>query len=40
MQYNIHIAYKHVQRFLTADPEAKGYLDERGYVIISNALTT
>lgn len=40
MQDNIHITYEHVPRFVTADPEAKRYLDEHGYVIVANALTT
>ena len=40
MQENIHITYEHVPRFVTADPEAKRYLDEHGYMIVANALTT
>jgi len=40
MQNNIQITYQQVPRFRTGDSAATDYLDEHGYVIFANALTT
>ena len=37
---NIDITYTHVPRFAAGDQEGLDYLDEHGYVVIANALTT
>lgn len=40
MQNNIQITYQHVPRFRPGDPAATEYLEEQGYVIFANALTS
>ena len=38
--FNIEIEYKHVPRLDSGSDESIKYLDEYGYVIIKNALTS
>ena len=38
--FNIEIEYKHVPRLDSGSEESIKYLDEYGYVIIKNALTS
>ena len=38
--FNIEIEYKHVPRLDAGSDESISYLDEHGYVVIKNALST
>ena len=37
---NINIRYAHVPRYAAGDQAGIDYLEEHGYVVIANALTT
>ena len=37
---NINITYSHVPRFVAGEKNGLEYLEEHGYVVIANALTT
>ena len=39
-EFNIEIEYRHVPRLDSGSEESASYLDEYGYVIIKNALTS